>query len=308
MDEMQWMIIEALRGKRGMDIFAAEPIKKGFSGDEKYRVTTGDGKRFLLRIGDPAGLWRKQEEYRHMQNACDLGVAMAKPLGSFLLNEKLFTLYTWCEGEDCEKILPYLSEKEQYALGEVTGQYLRSIHTLPSPLDQENWESRFNRKIDEKIRSYRRCGIMIPGAQYFIEYLEANRALLTGRPQCFQHGDYHTGNMVMDKENRIHILDFDRFDFGDPYEEFNRIVWSAALSPAFATGQLEGYFLGRPPDDFFKLLALYISSNTLSSFPWAVTFGHGEVAIMKKQAEEVLQWFDNMSQSVPKWYTENSLK
>jgi|GEM_PF-4231484 len=59
--------------------------------------------------------------------------------------------------------------------------------------------------------------------------------------------------------------DFDRYDFGDPWEEFNRIVWSAAASPHFATGQLRGYFSDKPPQEFFKLLAFYIASNTISS-------------------------------------------
>ena len=50
--------------------------------------------------------------------------------------------------------------------------------------------------------------------------------MLANRPQSFQHGDYHIGNMMIEN-NKIVIIDFDRYDFGDPWEEFNRIVWCA---------------------------------------------------------------------------------
>ena len=41
--------------------------------------------------------------------------------------------------------------------------------------------------------------------------------------------------------------------------------------------------------DFWKLLALYICSNTLGSLPWAIPFGEGEIQVMRKQAAQVLE-------------------
>ena len=49
--------------------------------------------------------------------------------------------------------------------------------------------------------------------------------------------------------------------FGDPWEEFNRIVWSAQVSTPFASGMIDGYFDNEVPDLFWKLLALYITTN-----------------------------------------------
>jgi len=107
---------------------------------------------------------------------------------------------------------------------------------------------------------------------------------------------------MMIENNELKIIDFDRYDFGDPWEEFNRIVWSAAASPHFATGQLRGYFGGEPPLEFFKLLAFYISSNTLSSIYWAIPFGQSDLDTMMKQSQDVLRWYDNMNNPVPTWY------
>ena len=107
---------------------------------------------------------------------------------------------------------------------------------------------------------------------------------------------------MIDRNGKLQIIDFDRYDFGDPWEEFNRIVWCAQKAPIFASGMVNGYFEGDVPLEFWKLLALYISSNTLSSLYWAIPFGQKEVDTMQNQAKEVLVWYDNMRSFVPTWY------
>jgi len=108
--------------------------------------------------------------------------------------------------------------------------------------------------------------------------------------------------MIISPERTLSIIDFNRADFGDPWEEFNRIVFSASVSQHFATGQLNGYFGGRPPVEFFRLLAFYIASNTLSSIYWAIPFGQSEINTMLQQSQDVLMWFANMNNPVPTWY------
>lgn len=144
--------------------------------------------------------------------------------------------------------------------------------------------------------------VQFEGAQRFIEYIEANRNLLAGRPQTWQHGDYHVGNMLIGRDKGLVIIDFDRDDYGDPWEEFNRIVWCAQTSPRFAAGMVDGYFDGRVPDEFWRLLALYIAGNQLSSVAWAVPFGQKEIDVMLRQAQDVLAWYDGMRRTVPRWY------
>ena len=109
------------------------------------------------------------------------------------------------------------------------------------------------------------------------------------------------GNMMVE-DGKIVIIDFDRYDFGDPWEEFNRIVWCAQAAPSFASGNVDGYFGGKVPRDFWSLLALYIASNTLSSLYWAIPFGEKEINTMRNQAREVLDWYDNFTNVIPKWY------
>lgn len=277
------------------------PIEKGWSGDRKYRATGADGKPYLLRITPFDKAARRADIFRIQCEVAALGVPMCEPFEQGICGDGVYVIQRWIDGADAEDVLPTLPPDKQYEYGVESGKYLRRIHSIPAPDDVEPWEPRFNRKIDRKIQSYRDCPIKLDGGDAFLEYIAANRHLLKDRPQSFQHGDYHTGNMMFE-DGRLVIIDFDRYDFGDPWEEFNRIVWCAQLAPAFARGMVDGYFDGDVPELFWRLLALYISNNTLSAVPWAIPFGQGEIDIMLAQARDVLGWYDGMTRIVPRWY------
>ncbi|WP_127576712.1 aminoglycoside phosphotransferase family protein [Paenibacillus barengoltzii] len=281
-----------------------DPITKGWSSDQKYYIETVTNERWLLRIADISQYDHKKHEFEMMRRLAESGIPMSRPVDFGVCNngQSVYSLSTWCDGEDAQAVLPKLTDTRQYHLGVTAGQILRQIHSIPAPVDQEPWESSFNRKVDRKIKQYHDCGVKMVGDEQIIAYIEANRHYLSERPQCFQHGDYHVGNMIISPEGELWIIDFNRWDYGDPWEEFNRIVWSAKVSPHFATGQIHGYFHGNPPDEFFTLLALYIGTNALSSIPWAIPFGEVEVAVMQQQARDVLTWFDGMRNPVPAWY------
>lgn len=283
------------------EFISKEPIDKGWSCDKKYCATARDGTRYLLRI-TPKEKSRTREELFRMQQRVDaLGVPMCRPVACGACDEGVYIIQTWVDGRMMEDVLPELSDAEAYHYGLEAGKILKKIHTVPAPETQPDWEARFNAKMDRKIRMYQECPVQFDGADRMLAYIEANRHLLAGRPQCFQHGDYHVGNMMME-DGRLVIIDFDRYDFGDPWEEFNRIVWCAQAAPVFASGMVNGYFDGEVPGAFWRLLALYICSNTLSSVPWAVPFGEGEIQTMLRQAGEVLDWYDQMQNPVPSWY------
>lgn len=286
------------------DFISKEPIYKGWSEDKKYRVTDGRGNSFLLRISPIEKYESKRNEYGLMRRVAELGVPICAPLEFGICDEGVYSVQAWIDGADAEQVIPGLSHAEQYAYGTDAGRFLSTIHSVPSPETQEDWGIRFNRKIDRKLASYEACPLKYENgqAEAFIDYINKNRHLPYGRPQTFQHGDYHIGNMLIGRNGKLYIIDFNRCDFGDPWEEFNRIVWCAQKAPIFASGMVDGYFDKSVPMDFWKLLALYISSNTLSSLPWAIPFGEGEIATMRNQASDVFNWYNGMSDPVPAWY------
>lgn len=278
------------------------PIEKGWSGDEKYCVTTTDGGKYLLRISPAERLERRKREFERMGEVAALGIPMCRGLEFGVCDRGVYTIQSWIEGQDAESVIPTLPKEKQYAYGLDAGRILAAIHSIPAPVDAPAWEPRFNAKIDRKIAIYESCPLKYENGEALLQYLAENRHLLTDRPQTYQHGDYHIGNIMIDRTGQLQIIDFDKDDFGDPWEEFNRIVWCAQAAPRFACGMVDGYFDGEVPVEFWRLLALYISSNTLSSLPWAIPFGEREIAVMRRQAAQVLQWYDNMKKVVPTWY------
>ena len=278
------------------------PVSAGWSGDKKYCAIDEKGQKNFLRITPPEKTERAKKSFELQKSIHALGVPMCEPLECGDIENGFYTLQSWVAGENAEDYVPSMPEDDQYKLGLESGVILKLIHSIPAPDGAPDWETRFNAKIDRKIKSYCDCPIKFVGAEAFLKYLAQNRPLLRGRPQCFQHGDYHIGNMMVE-HGKLVIIDFDRFDYGDPWEEFNRIVWCAQSSPRFAAGMVDGYFDGNVPMEFWRLLALYICSNTLSSIPWAIPFGEEEIRKFLDQAEEILGWYDGMTKIVPSWYS-----
>ena len=285
-----------------MEYVTKKAVNKGWSGDQKFCVTDDTGKRYLLRVSPPERRERVERTFAWMKKAAALGIPMCVPIECGVTEEGVYVLHSWVDGDDAEEVIGGLSEARQYAYGLDAGRALRKIHTLAAPDNTGCWEEHFNQKIDRKIRLYEECELKYPNGQALIAYINRNRNLLRDRPVTYQHGDFHVGNMMIDREGKLVIIDFDRDDFGDPWEEFNRIVWSAQCAPAFASGIVDGYFGGDIPMEFWRLLALYIATNTLSSLPWAIPFGEKEISVMLHQCEDVLGWYDGMRTPVPSWY------
>ena len=283
-------------------IISKEPIEKGWSGDKKYKVILDDGKTLLLRLSSIDQYERKKNEFELMTRVATLGIPMCLPIEFGTTEEGVYSLQGWIDGRDAESMANDLTKSEQYTYGLEAGRILKIIHTIPAREGIESWESFFNRKIDRKIKMYEACPLKHDNGKLFIDYINGHRHLLSGRPRTYQHGDYHVGNMMIGRDRGLYIIDFNRNDFGDPWEEFNRIVWCAQAMPLFAKGMVDGYFDYDVPMAFWELLALYICSNTLSSLPWAIPFGEDEINVMINQANDILSWYDNMNNPIPSWY------
>ncbi|MGN0999084.1 MAG: aminoglycoside phosphotransferase family protein, partial [Faecousia sp.] len=181
-------------------IVSRKSIDKGWSGDRKYCAATADGQKYLLRISPIDRLERKRREYGRMCEAAKLGIPMCLPIEFGTCEEGAYSIQSWIDGEDAEEKIMAMAAEEQYRYGLDAGRILGKLHTIPAPEDAPSWESRFNAKIDRKIAMYESCELKYEsGGDAFLSYLAQNRHLLQGRPQSYQHGDYHIGNMMIDR-------------------------------------------------------------------------------------------------------------
>lgn len=276
-------------------------INKGWSNDDKYLVSY-HSKRYLLRISSIKSHSKVIKMFDFMNKVNDLSIPICKPVDYMIKNDEIHALYTYIDGHDLVDVLSDYSKEKQYFLGFLSGKYLQKIHTIDIEEPSNLWSIKFNQKIDSKIKQFKESQLKVLEINDFIEYVDKHRHLLLNRPQCFHHGDYHIGNFMMDNHQNLIIIDFEKFDFGDPWEEFNRIVWSAQKSHEFASGMINGYFNDNVPHHFWKLLLLYISNNTISSLPWGLAISEEEYQVMLNQMHEILEWYDHFDRIIPKWY------
>lgn len=280
-----------------------EPVAKGWSRDRKYRVTDRTGAHLLLRLSDRDTYTTKEAEYRVMQTISSLGVPMSEPIAFGTAGESVYGIFTWIDGEDSEAAIPVLPLDRQYALGVEAGQILQRFHSIPAPGGIPDWEPRMRAKFARRLTAYRESGIRVARDDAAIRYVDENMGLLACRPQVFQHGDFHTGNLILMPDGALGVIDFNRWDYGDPYEDFYKMaIFSREVSVPFARGQIAGYFEGDPPEDFFPLLALYLAYVILYSVVWAIPYGQDEVDGMIERAKIVLSDYDHFQSVIPGWY------
>ncbi|MCO8176422.1 phosphotransferase [Streptococcus suis] len=279
-----------------------QPLTKGWSTDQKYKVQLEDGRFGLLRIAERPAYEAKRLEFQLVEKLFDQGLPVAEPLSFWADDLSVYTLYEWVEGQDMNEVASDLSDSVLYDLGCQAGQFLRTLHALPIDQSQRDWNSFYQAKIDSKIKAYQATSHSYPNGQAMIDFVQANRHLLEGRQIAYHHGDFHTGNFLLGRDGKLKILDFDRYDIGDPWEEFNRLIFTADLSPAFARGQVDAYFDGAIPEEFWRLLALYLTVNSLGALSWAEHQDSEQISLMKLQAQKISEWYEYFNHHLPKWY------
>lgn len=281
-----------------------EPINKGWSQDKKFCIERQDGARLLLRLSSHEQYPTKQKEFAAMHQFRSIGIRMSEPLelGICGRGDYVYMLLTWQEGDTLGDVFGTLSEQKQFEIGIKAGEILRTIHSIPAPVDQPDWQERMTKKIKSHLERYHASEFKVPSDELALKYIEENLHLLKKCPQVLQHGDYHPGNMILSPTGELSIIDFNRWDYGDPYEEFNRMmVFSREQSIPFARGQLVGYFGEDIPDLFFRLVALYLADVILFSVVWATSFGQADVDNMLRRAQMILDDYDGFTTHKPIW-------
>lgn len=290
-----------------MKFVCKNEIQKGFSDDQKYCVTDENGAVYLLRQADLTRRSRKEEEFQLMKQLDALGLSMCRPVALWSDKAAVYSLHSWVSGDDLETVLPRLSKAEQYRLGLEAGRQLRIIHSVASPDENIHWSILYSEKENRTLYKYQSCPTQLPQDAFFVDALQCEKDLLQTRPVRLQHGDFHRANLMVNRQGQLVVIDFQKFGWGDPWEEFDAITWDVQLAPAFARGRVDGYFDGAPPEDFWKLLRLYVCRGLLNGWVWAQSHGDEQVQIMLEQANMIRSWYIEDG-AIPAWYLPLGLK
>ena len=284
---------------------SVEPVDKGWSSDRKYRIQTEDGKKLLLRVSDIGSFDEKKKEYEIIGKYAKLGFPMSMPVAFDVCNEgkNVYMLLTWVEGCDLEEMLPKLPGEEQYRLGRQAGEILRKIHSVPLAPEDIPQKTKQEKKLTQLAR-YENSDLRIPGDETALRYVKDNIDQIWRQPPVYMHGDFHPGNLIYMADGSIGVIDFNRWEVGDPYEEFYKLEsFGTEISIPYCIGQIDAYFQDNVPEEFWKANAVYVAQASLFSIKWAEPFGQKDIDGMVRRAETAFEDFDGFRRIVPKWYT-----
>lgn len=279
-------------------------IEKGYSTDKKYLVTTDLGEHLLLRISDVSEFDIKKKEYDIIRKFTKSGFTMSEPLSFGICNNgnSVYMILSWVEGRDLEDELGKLSEQQQYLLGRQAGKILKEIHSIC--VDKEDLPQKT--KIDKKLlqlEKYENSKVRVPNDEDAIRFVKQNINNMWRKPPVYLHGDYHPGNLIYVQNENIGVIDFNRWEVGDPYEEFYKLEsFGIEESIPYCVGQIDEYFNDAIPTDFWETLAVYVAHASLYSVKWAEKFGSGEIEGMKKRCKIAFENYNNFKEVVPVWY------
>lgn len=282
-----------------------ERIHKGWSDDRKYYIETESRQKLLLRISGAESYEQKKKEFDVIGKYSELGFEMSKPVDFGKCNgqQNVYMLLTWVDGQDLESILPELGQSEQYRLGREAGMILKKIHRIHVPAEELPTEIKVAKKKIQ-LQKYIDSDVRMPGDEIAIEFINNNIHKIRSKPPVYQHGDFHPGNLILTPDRRIGVIDFNRWEIGDPYEEFYKLEsFGTDVSIPYCVGQIDAYFNNEVPDEFWEILAVYVAHAALYSIKWAERFGEAEIQNMIRICKKSFYHYDNFKRSVPNWYS-----
>ena len=94
-------------------------------------------------------------------------------------------------------------------------------------------------------------------------------------------------------------MDFD--GAADGWYDFTRL---ALQDPAVAAGQIDGYFGSSVPQDFWRVLALYLAASGITSILWIKRNLPHALEETLQHNRETAQFLATTSDFVPAWYTQ----
>lgn len=281
-----------------------EKIYRGWSEDVKYYIETAEQQKLLLRTSDIKQYEVKKKEYEIICKYSSLGFKMSEPISFGVCNgnQNVYMLLTWIEGEDLELALPKLDQDKQYELGREAGTILKKIHELKVPNDEIPHMTKIPKKR-EQLRRYENSEVRISGDEAVIRFLKDNLEKIWKKPPVYQHGDFHPGNLILTPEGKIGVIDFNRWEIGDPYEEFYKLEsFGTEVSIPYCIGQIDSYFEDEIPEDFWEILAVYVAHASLYSIKWAEKFGRNDIENMTRICKKSMAHYENFKRLIPSWY------
>ena len=282
-------------------------LNSGYSKDEKYHIITNTNENLLLRISDIKLYEQKIKEFKFIKQLNKLNFEMSKAIeiGKCNNGKNVYMLLTWLDGESLDKAITYFNESTQYELGVEAGKILFSIHNQKYNITKnEDIKDKIIQNIINKLNIYiDNKDIRVKNDIQVINFINNNMFEILNLPPTYIHGDFHLGNLVYTKNNKIGVIDFNRVKISDRFEEFYKNdLFNVPKSIPFSCGFIDGYFNYSIPDYFWKINSIYVAFSSMNTIRWSIKFGKDHVSKMKKRCIDIFKEYNYFKEYIPKWY------
>lgn len=282
--------------------YSITKVNKGFSHDEKYVID----KKYLLRLFPSEELNKRKEEFDTINQLATYSQFVPKGLDFANLKEinRAYMVLTYIPGVDAEIGLSDLTEKEQYLAGFSAGKELKKLHKLSAPLHYPSWYLFKKKKSDKYLIELKAVDVDENIKEMLKSYIKENEMLMKGRPNKFQHDDFHPSNILINNKGFSGIIDFQRMDWGDPIHDLQKLgFFSKRISIDFTKGIIDGYHENESLNDsFWELYTLYSAMHIVSALVWGRKRSQKQYELLLEYSLDVIRDHNNFKCIVPKWY------
>ncbi|WP_249260919.1 aminoglycoside phosphotransferase family protein [Virgibacillus pantothenticus] len=275
-------------------------LNKGFSFDQKYVIDD----QYLVRVFSDDHIEKREEEFQTLAKLRSLSKAIPEAIEFNTVKELgiAYMILSFMPGEDGEATLQKLATDAQYAAGYSAGEELNKLHAYPAPKDMEPWYDLKKRKSDDYLQQLTLLNIDPKVENTLVHYIREHEHIMKGRPNRFQHDDFHPANLLIHNRRFSGIIDFQRMDWGDPIHDLQKLgFFSSRISIPFTQGIVDGYHRNMKVDEgFWELYTLYSAMHLVSALVWGKKMGTFER--MRSYSMNVLEDHDFFTKTVPNWY------
>jgi len=216
-------------------------------------------------------------------------------------------LHARLPGGPLAEVLAQMDEGDQETVGYEMGRYLAKLHSIPlgrfgeffvdDPLSDVSEKAYTWQRVRDWLEVCAERDLLESEAASALERVFAQTGRLTRPMACFVHGDFETGNVVVEAgAGGYHVtgvLDFQRSQGWSPEWDAARLANQVFDSyPALAKGFLDGYAdAAGLPADFWERLRLYRLAVALDSLveagPEEVDLWQGQVLRLLEEVQKV---------------------
>lgn len=237
-------------GKR--EIHTIEQINGKYGQKYGYKkIVMSDGKKYLLkRVYIPS---IRIDEFMEIKNAVISQFQKIVYIGKTSNRNEYWILLEWAEEHCTLSDISGMSDVRKREVIKKAAESLKKLHE-----DERQKKKVFLTKndvasiIDQKFLSQR-------NKELLFSYMITKLPLINSRYKTVVHGDMHTGNVLITKNEEILFIDLDDVQYGDPFIDLvyaSNLIFSEKEYPIYYLF-LKYYFENNIPQDFWPIVNFY---------------------------------------------------